>query len=74
MKQYESKYVQCPFYHSESKRKIHCEGVECGSSTHLVFESPDGNKKYKKKYCCGDFKKCLIAKMLYRKYELENGS
>ena len=73
MKQYESTCVQCPFYRSESKRGIHCEGVSVGSAIHLVFEAPDGNKKYQEKYCCGNFKKCLIAKMLYRKYE-EDGS
>lgn len=57
----------CPFYRAEEKRAIHCEGVEQNSAIHNAFAgSAEG---YKARYCCTAWEECLIAKMLWSKYE-----
>ena len=68
-KRYVSKEVECPFYHSEDEQKIYCEGVNERSSIHLAFSSKTERREYRRKKCSGEYKKCRIAKMLYRKYE-----
>lgn len=63
-KRYIAKNVECPFYHSEDAQKIYCDGPELGSWLHLAFGSKTDLKIYKAKFCCCDFGKCAIAKML----------
>ena len=70
MKYYVSVYVQCPFYHSEEAQKIHCEGIEGkGTSLHNVFGDRNELRRYKERYCCGNYEKCKLAKMLTSKYD-----
>ena len=71
-KRYVSKEVDCPFYHSEDNQKLYCEGVRDGTSIHLAFASSTLMQDYKDTYCCDEFGECLIADMLYRKYEEGN--
>lgn len=59
--------AQCPFYKAEDKNIIYCEGVEESSSIHNAF--PGSAAKYKARYCCADWESCLIAKMLWSKYD-----
>lgn len=69
-------YVACPYYigiYSEEQRKkgqIRCEGVSKGNSISLVFGSETQRKEYKQTYCYSieRCQKCLIHKMLDRKY------
>ena len=69
------KSVLCPFYSEEDAQMILCEGVEDNTSLHLAFGSPACLKAYKHRFCCGTkFKKCRIARMLYQKYEEEDGN
>ena len=59
--------AQCPFYKAEDRNIIYCEGVKENSSIHNAFA---GNAaEYKKEFCCGDWKNCLIAKALWSKYD-----
>lgn len=60
--------AECPFYTSEDKYKIRCEGLWDGSTTHIVFPSPQKKKRHKQKYCCTNYKVCMLAKTLYTKY------
>lgn len=73
-KRYVSKEVECPFYHSEDFCKIYCEGVNEMSSIHLAFGSVTALKEYKQRYCKKDYKRCRLAEMLYKKYEVEDES
>lgn len=57
----------CPFYRAEDKNIIYCEGVEETSSIHNAF--PGSAAKYKRRYCCDDWKSCRIANMLWSKYD-----
>lgn len=59
--------AQCPFYRAEERNMIYCEGVEDNSSIHNAFAG--SAEKYKTRYCCGDWEKCRIAKMLWSKYD-----
>ncbi len=59
--------AQCPFYRAEERNMIYCEGVEDNSSIHTAFAG--SAEKYKTRYCCGDWEKCRIAKMLWSKYD-----
>lgn len=59
--------AQCPFYRAEDRNKIYCEGVEKGSSLHNAFDGSAAS--YKERYCCARWEDCLIAKMLWSKYD-----
>ncbi len=70
MRRYESKYAVCPFYKSEDDLKIYCEGVEDGTFIHLSFStSTKLKKRYRCKFCEGQYSDCRIAKMLLAKYD-----
>lgn len=69
MKQYVSKYVQCPFYRKEEKHRIFCEGVEEGTGLMIQFYSNEHRFEYRERYCyCGNWKNCPVARMLNGKY------
>lgn len=59
--------AQCPFYHANDKNLIYCEGVTDNTIIHLAF--PGSAAKYKDYYCCHKWEECLIAKMLWSKYD-----
>ena len=69
MDRYVDKYVKCPFYSSEDKWHIFCEGVCDGTSLQLTFGNEREKRPYKLKHCIGCYKKCRIAEMLLRKYQ-----
>ncbi len=66
----EAKYAVCPYYHSNDEDRIKCEGVEPGTSTHVVFGSREARKSYKRWFCddVGRCRKCLVHKMLDGKW------
>ena len=72
MGSYLSSYILCPFYHGDDAQKIKCEGVVDGNTLHVVFGSSTVARKYKRDYCCKEYKECRIAKMLYAKYAEED--
>lgn len=74
MKKYVSAYVLCPFYRFED-REYHqvmvCEGVSDTTTIHLTFASPSAMMAHKEAYCCGNYRECRIARMLFDKYKEE---
>ena len=68
MKRHISNEVLCPFYHSEDAYRICCEGLEEGSTVHVVFSSSTKKQSFSRRYCCKDYKACKIANILYEKY------
>ena len=70
-KRYVSVNAICPFYRSEEKQKVYCEGVKKGSSIHLAFGDAKYLKIYMDEHCRSDYETCIIAKALLRKYEEE---
>lgn len=70
-KRTESSIVLCPFYHSEDKQKIFCEGIENGTAVHLAFDNQSHAKEYRAFYCCSKYKSCLINQMQERRYDEE---
>lgn len=68
MKRYQSALVICPFYASEDKNKIYCEGMTADSSLHVVFGDPKKKADYEERMCCSRYMACRLAKMLNDKY------
>lgn len=64
-----SKSAQCPFYTADVKQAVHCEGLFHGNTIHMVFQSEKKWKSYMKRFCCGEYKDCLICKMLNTLWE-----
>ena len=71
MSSYIAKYVLCPYYHKEEGVKICCEGVEDGTSIHVVFSSSRQRKDYQFEKCCKNYSQCRVAAMLDQKWEDE---
>ncbi len=66
---YESVDVKCPFYITEDRKKIFCEGLEKGSRTALEFRGSKFKENVKEKYCNGDYEKCKLYNLINQKYE-----
>lgn len=58
----------CPFYISEDRFRISCEGITDGSTVRLFFSTRAGKQEYKDKYCNKKYCKCKIHKILMEKY------
>lgn len=73
---YQSKNARCPFYRMEERaeKRIYCEGVVPTSTTQLVFRGEEKMLEYRRRYCEGCYQDCMIAKMLFRKYDDKNNS
>lgn len=69
----EDEFVQCPYYKNDEHQIIRCEGVEDGTALHLAFSTRPQLKEYKKEFCRRCWGKCMIAKMLNRKWGYEDG-
>ena len=65
------KNVLCPYYKYEGPQMIYCEGVVPDSALHLAFSDKSNMRAYRETYCEGCYNKCLIAKMLNRKWDYE---
>lgn len=61
-----SKYVVCPYFHSDQPSKILCEGVQKNTSNHLVFQDCKDKKPYMQEFCFSmeNHKNCRICDML----------
>ncbi len=68
-KRKDSKFVKCPFFHAEEKQKIYCEGVNEGTSIHLVFVSPKVKNEYRNSHCNRQYGRCRIYRMNDEKYD-----
>ncbi len=69
MSEYGTQDVKCPFYltHQEDQRRIKCEGPIKFTSTQLTFWK-NQKEQYLKRFCCQNYSKCRIYKMLTEKY------
>lgn len=63
--------VLCPFYQSDEKQIIYCEGVEPDTRIHLAFASSLQLKCYRERFCEGSYTRCRIAGMLNKKWDEE---
>lgn len=61
-------YVVCPYYRSEERQVIYCEGVEENSSIHMAFSTPQQKKEYLLNYCRKFKPDCLVAQALNQKW------
>jgi hypothetical protein len=76
----DDRYVSCPYYlgnNNEIQRKkgqIRCEGVSKGNSISLTFGSEKDRMNYKHSFCYSihNCRRCLIHKMLNRKYGVDD--
>lgn len=75
MNTYGSQYVLCPFFIRDDDSSITCEGMEANMCSRHVFRTDKGNllkdkkKEFINKYCMADYKGCMYAEMLEKKYE-----
>ena len=69
MKRNVTKSVLCPFYQSDERQIIYCEGVEPDTRIHLAFSSSPQLVCYRKRFCEREYRRCRIADMLLRKWE-----
>lgn len=63
--------VECPYYREDDAQAVYCEGVEAGSRLRLGFTGRQQKRGYCDGYCRDNWKGCLIAGMLNRKYDYE---
>ena len=68
-KEYTSKSALCPFYQCEVPQSLKCEGVEHGTALHVTFDSKGHKAGYKARFCCGQYRNCMLFRMLEDKYE-----
>ena len=71
MESFMSKDVLCPYYLKDEDNHIVCEGTELDTSVHLTCSNKKHRREYQKFYCCNHYKKCRIANMLDRKWEVD---
>lgn len=72
MSDYAEKYAQCPFFQEVHTRPaiIQCEGVtQTAAQNRMVFDKADGVRRYYRERCCGEYRACPVARVLYEKYE-----
>ena len=65
---YGSEDVKCPFYRTETKNAIKCEGAFSASCTFCFFDSFK-KKDHKTKYCNNDYRNCPHYIAVAKKYD-----
>lgn len=67
---YKQTDVKCPFYKfDDGRHRIICEGIVEDSSLALVFRFKNDWETQIDVFCCRDYKKCEVYRMLMEKYE-----
>lgn len=56
--------VLCPFYKNDGIQRIVCEGLVSDSSITLTYMNKVDCKRQKKVFCCKNYKKCEVYRML----------
>ena len=59
-KRYISERATCPYYRSQERQKIYCEGVERDTAIVLTFSYPGDRVAYEEHYCEGKHSECKI--------------
>ena len=60
--------VKCPFFKASDKRQVTCEGITDDCIIKLVFFSEKKRNSHHRIFCCENYKKCEIYRMLEEKY------
>lgn len=69
---YRQVYVRCPFYkHDDGRRRITCEGIVEDSSVALIYQKKADYETQIRVFCCENFEKCEVHRMLVDKYKEE---
>lgn len=67
---YRQQDVLCPFYkHDDGKRRITCEGIVENSSVVLTFRYDTLYEQQITLFCCSNYQKCEVYRMLMEKYK-----
>ena len=63
--------VECPFYkYDDGKGRIVCEGIDDATdSVALIYREKLRYNKQMDVFCCGDYAKCEVYRMLMEKYK-----
>ena len=61
--------IGCPFYRSDEKRKIVCEGVGEAEAIVLRFRYTQERNKQIRLFCGGCYERCEIFRMVSEKYD-----
>ena len=61
---YEQVDVRCPFYKDDGIQRIVCEGLVNNSSIILTYQNKVDCKLQKKVFCCNNYMKCEVYRML----------
>lgn len=71
MGSYISKFIQCPYYHTDEKQQVICEGIVEKSTIHVSFSDRKVCTQFKVDYCgsVDGWKKCRIAQTLENMYD-----
>lgn len=67
MSTYEDANVKCPFFRTQEKQRITCEGLVKGCCTRLDFRTK-GQKEGQLRLCTGNYMKCRVYQALEGKY------
>ena len=69
---HEDYLVQCPYYKTDTRQVIFCEGLEDGMAIHLAFATPQQLINYKVRFCRRlEYGSCPLARILEEKYDGE---
>ena len=69
---YRQVYVRCPFYkHDDGRRRITCEGIVEDSSVALIYHKKADYETQIRVFCCENYKKCEVHRLLMDKYKEE---
>lgn len=67
--------VRCPYYIRSKSDEVVCEGIDGDMRCHNTFNFPSeadrikARQDYMRRFCCGDYESCVLAKALGVKYE-----
>lgn len=62
-----SRDVRCPFYKTDKRCQIKCEGYRADmTSVHINFMTPDHHRKYIRLYCCDRYRSCYMYKLIMK--------
>lgn len=64
MTTYNSTNAKCPFYCGDSKYFVRCEGIVEDSTLTLSFRSQKEREKQFGLFCCDEYEKCEIYRMV----------
>ena len=71
MKHYVSSEAVCPFYTQEQPLRIHCEGINAGSSIQVIFVNERFKTIHRKYYCSKhvNYEKCPLYEAINKQYQ-----